>query len=124
MLRDDLSITDYLALLITSLEAEENERYMEGVIQSIAFNDPKKLKKLKPNHKKIGKRRDPAQALAAFALAAAKGNATPNGSAIDHAKATGREVVYRGPDGILRDAAGRQVERDPWKQVVINGYPN
>lgn len=123
-LRDDISITDYLALLVTSMEAEENERYVEGVITSIAFNNPKGLKKLKPKHKRIS-HKNPADSLAAFALMATRGNlASSKGSPHELAGWTGRAVVYLGDDGLLRDVDGQVVAKDPTRQVVIRGNPN
>lgn len=107
------------------MEAEENERYVEGVITSIAFNDPKRLKKLKPKHRKVGGKKDSGLAIAGFAAAFVGGNfAGAKGDPAAFAQATGREIVYYGEDGLLRNKSGEVVARDHSRQIVVNGNPN
>lgn len=84
-LRDDISLGDYICLLVESLEQDEVERYYWWVNSQ---QDPKKFKWQMSKEKT----QSPIQSLIELAKKKFKGGI--KGNAYEYANATGKEIVY------------------------------
>lgn len=108
------------------MDAEELDNYNSAVLQAIAFNNPKYLKRWKwATADKAGTRSvgsgNGLKDLIGLAASMTGGKMTTGGDMMEYARVTGRPVIYLAPDGSFEDMEGNLVERT--KDAIVVRKP-
>lgn len=119
--RDDIDLYEYWQLLATAYKAEELEDYNMASLVAIGVNDPKRLKRWKFSDPDLsGKvKGNPGETMARMAQLLSGGDMTPNGSAIERARATGRRIIYVVAENQYIDEQGNPTERRKGEDIVL-----
>lgn len=107
--RDNLDLYEYWKLLAVACEAEERADYNFASLVNIGFNNPKAIKKLRPDTSVTA---NPVNFLTGLAASMSDGEEIkPTGTPEDYARHTGRRIIYATDSGYV-DEAGNLTTRE------------